>query len=670
MRCPKQNLALLLIGVNVLLGCLPARLVASEPAKIMPLGDSITRGYYVSVGHNGYRKPLYLSLISGGYDCDFVGSQTDGDADPNHEGHGGQVASWLNPRMNGPDEYWLPTYQPDIILYHIGTNDLVGSDIATYAQDANETLEKIYEFDPNTAVVLAKIILTRDDPARNTRTQNYNLLLENIAQDWADAGYSIIIVDMESALNYSTDMGDPLHPNDAGYSKMAAVWYEALDNLIAAPMITSTPTTEGTIGWPYTYDADANGYPEPTYSLTVYPDGMTIDPNSGLIEWTPAAIGDFNVTIEASNGQPPDTNQSFTITVSSVICFDAASSASSNSNDTTLSWVHRIGDSNNRILVVGIAGEDQNTGDLVINSVSYDNIDMNLVEASGKMITSGSPPTHLKTELYYLLDTNLPSTAGDYTISVTYEGNVKFKCAGAVSLENAEQQAAEAVATNSNESNDIILTDITTLTNGSLVVDIVACSNDGLFSPDTLGMEQRWDANSSSSAAAGSSKLIALEQTTTMGWNYSSGANQMTHSAAAFAPAGCTISGHILEPNEAPIEQILVSADDGGSSDMTDPNGFYELSVYYNWSGIVTPTGADNLFTPSQRTYSNVVADQAYQDYKDISAYNLNGDGFIGWGDIAVICEYWLKTEPDSEGDFNDDGVVDILDFAEFALFW
>ena len=103
---------------------------------------------------------------------------------------------------------------------------------------------------------------------------------------------------------------------------------------------------------------------------------------------------------------------------------------------------------------------------------------------------------------------------------------------------------------------------------------------------------------------------------------------------------------------------------------MTDPNGFYELSIYYNWSGTVMPTGAGSLFTPFQRTYSNVVADQAWQDYKDISMYNLNGDGFIGWGDIGVICEYWLKTEPDREGDFNNDGVVNLLDFAEFALFW
>ena len=41
-------------------------------------------------------------------------------------------------------------------------------------------------------------------------------------------GDDIIIVNMESALNYSTDMYDELHPNDSGYAKMSEVWYNAL----------------------------------------------------------------------------------------------------------------------------------------------------------------------------------------------------------------------------------------------------------------------------------------------------------------------------------------------------------------------------------------------------------------------------------------------------------
>jgi hypothetical protein len=41
---------------------------------------------------------------------------------------------------------------------------------------------------------------------------------------------------------------------------------------------------------------------------------MTIDPNTGLIEWTPTATSDYDVTVEASNSEGTD-SQSFTINV-------------------------------------------------------------------------------------------------------------------------------------------------------------------------------------------------------------------------------------------------------------------------------------------------------------------------------------------------------------------
>ena len=227
-----QKSTLRLIAISVVLwGCLSVRAIADVPIKIMPLGDSITVGAG-STNNNGYRKPLYQALTSANRNFDFVGSQTNGDfPDPDHEGHGGETASWLNQRLAGPIEYWLSTYQPKIILYHIGTNDLrPGDDVAAYAQDANETLEIVYDFDPNITVILAKIILTRDDATVNARIHNYNLLLEDIAQDWADAGYSIVVVDMEHALDYNdtNDMADELHPNDTGHAKMADVWLNAL----------------------------------------------------------------------------------------------------------------------------------------------------------------------------------------------------------------------------------------------------------------------------------------------------------------------------------------------------------------------------------------------------------------------------------------------------------
>ena len=88
----------------------------------------------------------------------------------------------------------------------------------------------------------------------------------------------------------------------------------------AAPTITSPPVTEGLVGVPYSYDVEASGNPAPTFSLLVNPAGMTIDANSGLIEWTPSVVGPADVTVVATNSEGSDP-QSFTIDVAEAPAF-------------------------------------------------------------------------------------------------------------------------------------------------------------------------------------------------------------------------------------------------------------------------------------------------------------------------------------------------------------
>ena len=82
-----------------------------------------------------------------------------------------------------------------------------------------------------------------------------------------------------------------------------------------SPIITSSPIISGLVGESYSYDVNATGNPSPTYSLTTAPAGMTIDLNNGLIEWVPTAEGNFDVTVNASNGVNPDAIQNFTISI-------------------------------------------------------------------------------------------------------------------------------------------------------------------------------------------------------------------------------------------------------------------------------------------------------------------------------------------------------------------
>jgi hypothetical protein len=51
---------------------------------------------------------------------------------------------------------------------------------------------------------------------------------------------------------------------------------------------------------------------------------------------------------------------------------------------------------------------------------------------------------------------------------------------------------------------------------------------------------------------------------------------------------------------------------------------------------------------------------------------DIDTSGFIDWGDILVISEYWLETGSNVPGDIHkdEDNIVNFLDFADFALVW
>ncbi len=85
-----------------------------------------------------------------------------------------------------------------------------------------------------------------------------------------------------------------------------------------SPIIESDPITTAKEGAVYTYDVEATDPNEDTltYSLTISPTGMTINPTTGVITWTPTEdqVGENEVVVEVSDGNRSAT-QSFTITV-------------------------------------------------------------------------------------------------------------------------------------------------------------------------------------------------------------------------------------------------------------------------------------------------------------------------------------------------------------------
>lgn len=111
--------------------------------------------------------------------------------------------------------------------------------------------------------------------------------------------------------------------NDGKEDSAPAVTSAVITEVNDPPTITSSPLTGATINELYTYDVEASD-PDAgdslTYSLITAPLGMTINSNSGLIEWTPGSgqVGSNNAEVKVADiGLLFDT-QAFTITVSDV----------------------------------------------------------------------------------------------------------------------------------------------------------------------------------------------------------------------------------------------------------------------------------------------------------------------------------------------------------------
>ena len=201
----------------------------SAATKIMPLGDSITDGVGYPNG-GGYRVRLWDLLLSDRIDADFVGSASNGPTplvDRNHEGHSG----WRIDQLDSNIVNWLNNTQPQVVLLHIGTNDIGQNfDVPNAPARLSALIDKITATAPNAFVVVAKIIPTTN-AANNVKFTTFNNAIPGIVSSKVAAGKKVSMVDMNSVVLLS-DLNDGLHPNVVGYGKMADVWHTEVKRLV------------------------------------------------------------------------------------------------------------------------------------------------------------------------------------------------------------------------------------------------------------------------------------------------------------------------------------------------------------------------------------------------------------------------------------------------------
>ncbi len=200
--------------------------------RIMPLGDSITQA---DRNHNSYRRSLWIKLRQAGYAVDFVGSTRSNylgnapqsDFDQDHEGHWGWQVDQVLARIDG----WTRNAKPDIVLLHLGTNDLLrGQRDDEIINKLRQLIEALRRQNPRSTILLAQLI---PSVGAEVQTQRFNQRIAELARSMNASTSPIILVDQYTGFNATQDTYDGLHPNASGEEKMADHWFDALQKVLS-----------------------------------------------------------------------------------------------------------------------------------------------------------------------------------------------------------------------------------------------------------------------------------------------------------------------------------------------------------------------------------------------------------------------------------------------------
>ncbi|MEU6606462.1 SGNH/GDSL hydrolase family protein [Streptomyces shenzhenensis] len=213
------------------------------PVRVMPLGDSITYGIGDPDG-NGYRDHLATSLNRRSVTVDFVGSQTSGSmADRENNGYPG----WTIDQIAGPAGRDVPAMRPDVVTLMAGTNDMIHDvDPGNAINRLQRLIDGVLAANPDGFVVVATLTPCTD-AAVQARMDSYNAQVREQVGARVARGDRIVLVEMAGVSTQGWP--DFVHPNDAAYQQMAAVFSNGVADGIKRgllPGVTVTGSAEET----------------------------------------------------------------------------------------------------------------------------------------------------------------------------------------------------------------------------------------------------------------------------------------------------------------------------------------------------------------------------------------------------------------------------------------
>lgn len=323
---------------------------ASDPVKIIAMGDSITDGYIN--GDNGYRKYFCYGLQQNGItNFDMVGPNNNwSDSatydwngttityDPAHAGYSGYAIQKIGSRQGLQETIFdttyvngdvsgnmMEAYQPDVIMLQIGTNDVLDAQLTGIGDRLEELVDKLipYVSGDGQVLYLASIpnidaierydwlgayewtygVSYKSDPEKfvaivQAAVDDYNTIVKNLVAKKQAEGAHIEFSDINSTIDISAgDLEDGVHPSEQGYAKMGQYWSNLLTETYFHGTVTPTTTT--------TTAATTTTTTETTTTTT----GTTT-----ATDFTPAETTTFSQTTTTEPQTNPSGDSAFTLT--------------------------------------------------------------------------------------------------------------------------------------------------------------------------------------------------------------------------------------------------------------------------------------------------------------------------------------------------------------------
>lgn len=222
---------------------------SKKPLRIMPLGDSNTRGKEPNVPTGkraGYRDDLWALFQDRGFNVDFVGSLSEGPStvkgvkktytfDDDHQGHGGYAikGSGAKGEILPNVTNWLKKAMPDVVLLMGGTNDfLYQKTTAEKTRDElRELIDKILSWSSDVELFVASIPPIKPSRTFAKEASKYNDLIANLLNSSRYKNKKVHFVDNRKNLalsNLWSSSSDTVHLNNQGYQKLAQSWFNAI----------------------------------------------------------------------------------------------------------------------------------------------------------------------------------------------------------------------------------------------------------------------------------------------------------------------------------------------------------------------------------------------------------------------------------------------------------